>query len=599
MADDESLRALVVEDDAEARENVCDILALDGHAPEVATSLHDAFGERDLGAVDVIILDRRLGDGYADDWLDRVRRDAPHASLIIITGYEDVSGAVTAIRRGASDYILKPIDPELLRNRLARTAESRRLAREKSEVEAALRCERDLAENIIETSPVIILVLDLEGRIIRFNAYTEQLTGIRLEEVRGEAWIDCFLPERERDRIRTILEQSRTGADTSGTANPIRTRDGAERRIVWSNRRLTDERGEPHGILAIGHDVTELDRARTQEAQLAAIVRDSSDAILSTAPDGTITSWNEAAERTYGYPAAEAVGQPVAMLVPAERLAEWRRLRDRVAAGERVGHVETIRVRKDGTRIPVSMALSPIREAQGEIGAISAIGRDLSERRALEKQILEASTEEQRRIGQDLHDGLGQDLTGIKYLLSSLRHRLENRDAPETEAARTCEHQLEEAIRHARALVRGLRPLHLEEGRIRDALDELADHIRQTHGTECVIRGNKQQLDDPRAAVQLFYIAREAAHNALRHGNASRLEIVLHEEAGELELAVTDDGAGLPAEAQRARGSGLSIMTYRANLIGATFDAAARPEGGTRVRCRLRAPAPASAEAGA
>jgi PAS domain S-box-containing protein len=145
---------------------------------------------------------------------------------------------------------------------------------ELKEAQESIRRERDFVENLVETAQDIVLLLDPEGRIVRFNSYLEKLSGWSLAEVEGQPWIETFLPEAEQQRIREVFDKTAGGDETSGTVNAIVTRDGRELRIRWSNTTVWDEAGEPAAILAIGHDVTELSEAQArlvQSERLAAI----------------------------------------------------------------------------------------------------------------------------------------------------------------------------------------------------------------------------------------------------------------------------------------------------------------------------------------
>ncbi|MFQ5845823.1 MAG: PAS domain-containing protein, partial [Planctomycetota bacterium] len=118
-----------------------------------------------------------------------------------------------------------------------------------------LQRERDFAESLIEKAQAIVLVLDPAGRIVRFNPYMEQLCGYRLDEVRAQDWFSTFLPERHASRIHDVFHRTLERIDTTGAVSPIRTRDGGEREIRWSNKTLKDAQGKVTGVLAIGHDV--------------------------------------------------------------------------------------------------------------------------------------------------------------------------------------------------------------------------------------------------------------------------------------------------------------------------------------------------------
>ncbi len=140
--------------------------------------------------------------------------------------------------------------------------------------EAKLRQERDFAESLVETAHAVVLVLDPQGRIVRFNRFLEQLSGYRIKDVQGQDWFETFLPSRDRNRLRKVFITSMSGEGVSGFVNPIVTADGEEREISWWDRRLRDSQGRVIGILAIGHDVTDLRQAQervVQSERLAAI----------------------------------------------------------------------------------------------------------------------------------------------------------------------------------------------------------------------------------------------------------------------------------------------------------------------------------------
>ncbi len=261
------LRVLIVEDDEDARESLRDILSLDDHQVEAVATAGAALGNRKFAQSDVIVLDRQLPDGLAEELLPQFKQLAPHSELIVITGYADLEGTIKALREGAADYIVKPINPDALRASLVRIAERRR-------IEGELQKERRFAEEVLETAEAIILVLDLQGRILRFNPYLTQLTGYTLEEVRHQNWFDRFIPGRDITRVRGVFGRTVQQLQTRGVVNSIRTKSGRLRSIRWSNTTLKDEHGEPAAILSVGLDVTHVMHAQDQLLQserLAAI----------------------------------------------------------------------------------------------------------------------------------------------------------------------------------------------------------------------------------------------------------------------------------------------------------------------------------------
>ncbi|MDD4890356.1 MAG: response regulator [Phycisphaerae bacterium] len=225
----------------------------------------------------------------------------------------------------------------------------------------------------------------------------------------------------------------------------------------------------------------------------------------------------------------------------------------------------------------------------------AAIDRELREaverreRRRLEKEILEVTSTEQRRIGVDLHDALGQDLTGIAFLSKLLYEKLASRAAPEAHDAADVGRRVNEAIRQVRALARGLCPVEPSQDGLMNALTSLAGSIEDVYGISCRFSCDQPiRLADNALATHLFQIAREAVGNAINHGKAKNVEIALSDADGRLTLRINDDGSGLPAALPRNRGMGLHAMNYRARMIGGVLAMETRPSGGTAISCSVR-----------
>ena len=261
------LDILLVEDDADTRANLCDILELDGYHVGVAGSAQEARDVNDWHQFRVIILDRRLPDATAEDLLPEIRERAPHTDVIVVTGYGDMESSVVALQHGAADYIIKPVNPDVLRKSVERILERRH-------IEHALHQEHELSDRMLNTVDAAVVMLSLDGRIVRTNRYLQEISGWSLEEASDKDWFETFLPERDRDRIRKAFRRTAAGIETSGTVNPILTKDGTERQLRWSNTTLKDEHGDVTGVLAVGIDVTELleaQEASLQAARLAGI----------------------------------------------------------------------------------------------------------------------------------------------------------------------------------------------------------------------------------------------------------------------------------------------------------------------------------------
>jgi len=227
----------------------------------------------------------------------------------------------------------------------------------------------------------------------------------------------------------------------------------------------------------------------------------------------------------------------------------------------------------------------------------AALTQEMQERRRLEKELLEASEREQRRIGHDLHDGLCQHLTGTALAGQVLGQRLTEKFLPEASSANRIVELVEEAIDLTRILARGLHPAEMQADRFADNFQELAASTSERFKILCKFECPQTiLLHDASTITHLYRITQEAISNAVRHGKARHINIGLDSADDETVLTVTDDGTGLRKNGRSSNGMGLRIMAYRASMIGATFEIEPLPDHGTRVTCTLPAAAATSTE---
>jgi signal transduction histidine kinase len=211
----------------------------------------------------------------------------------------------------------------------------------------------------------------------------------------------------------------------------------------------------------------------------------------------------------------------------------------------------------------------------------------------LEQQIVDISEAEQRRIGQDLHDGVCQVLAALSCAATSLRTELEKREL-KTEASSAGElaRLLQNAVVETRDLARSLVPAHVSDVGLAVALEALTQSVSRMHRVNCAFRlhGNDPH-ENGQVATHLYRIAQEAINNALNHGRAKNISLSLGGSNGHIDLAVTDDGVGIPLD-PRAGGMGLAVMGYRARLSGGELTVNRMPGGGTKVSCTVAAERP-------
>lgn len=233
-------------------------------------------------------------------------------------------------------------------------------------------------------------------------------------------------------------------------------------------------------------------------------------------------------------------------------------------------------------------------ESDQPVGII-AIGRDVSEqkraeqlRKELEKRVIDAATDEQRRIGQDIHDGIGQELTGLRYMAQTHAESLARQSSPDAKTAERMTVWLATVQEQLRAIIRQLVPVEVDQLGLVAALRGLAKQTQESHDLACEFQCPQPvTVADAALATHLYRIVQEAVMNAVRHAQAAHIRIELIEDDATLRLQVTDDGVGIRSTAEKSSGIGLRSMAYRAGLIGATLAVAAGKQGGTQVACTV------------
>lgn len=441
-----------------------------------------------------------------------------------------------------------------------------------------------LGEGVLITSDD----LDWPGpKILFVNEAMCRITGYSADELIGNT--PRMLQGRGTDGDARERMRSDLAADRPCRVELVNYRkDGAPYDAELVITPLFDAAGRRTNFVAIHRDVTQRKQAERGIARLAAIVESSSDAIIGKRLDGVIESWNDAAEGIYGYTRDEAVGRPITILAPPDRLDEMTDILARIKRGVRVDHLETVRRCKDGRPIDVSLTVSPIKDDGGRIVGASAIARDISDVKQLQKQVLEIAAEESRRIGLELHDNLQQQLTGLGLLAQGLAEALAADSAKQAQMATRLADGLRESARDLHLLARGLVPVDVDVEGLRAALAVLAARVREQYGIQCDFHySGTIDLADNFVATHLYRIAQEAVTNAVKHGRSGRIEISLTESEGNVALKVLDDGVGMNDKRQSGPGMGLRIMQYRAGMIGASLDIHPRRERGTQVTCTV------------
>jgi PAS domain S-box-containing protein len=466
MAEPKSQRTiLIVDDDLGLLRLLSKALSRTGYKTATASSGKAAIEWLDSKRADLALLDLKLPDMEGQELITRIQNCKHPAPFIIITGQGDERVAVEMMKSGAMDYIVK--DAEFLN--VVPTDVDRALKQIESEkklllAEEALRKEHAFSAAILDTSGAMMVVLDREGRIIRFNRACEQTTGYTCEEVKGKFIWDMFVPSEELSSVKAVFKKLYSGKFPIKSENHWINKSGESRLIAWSRTALLNDSGAVEYVIGSGIDITE--------------------------------------------------------------------------------------------------------------------------RKRLEHEVIEISGREQRRIGQDLHDGICQHLAGTELMSQVLERNLSRQHRAEARQAAQIAAHVREAISQTRMLARGLSPVELESNGLMSALQELASNTSKLFGVPCHFRCETPVLiQDNNAATHLYRVAQEAINNALKHGKAGSISISLSVADANATLAIEDDGVGFPRKPVENRGMGLRIMNYRAGMIGASLDVRRAGTTGTIVVC--------------
>lgn len=357
--------------------------------------------------------------------------------------------------------------------------------------------------SIIESSDDAIISKDLNGTIVSWNKGAERLFGYTAAEAIGKP-VTMLIPDDHLDEEPQIIHRIRRGERIQHYETVRQRKDGSRVDISLSVSPVKDTEDRVIGAAKIARDIS-MQRAVEQKLQqLASIVEYSEDAIISKDLNGTIVSWNKGAARLFGYSSAEALGKHITMLFPADHLDEEPHIIERIRSGERIEHYETVRLRKDGSRVDISLSVSPVKDAVGRIIGASKIARDITERKRAEAE--------------------------RALLMAELSHRVKNTLATVVSIA----HQSfakspspAEALRSFDGRIRGLAQTHsrLAEGSWSGVsletlvLDEIMPY-RHEDGSNVRLAGPKVQLN-AKCAVSLGMAFHELTTNAAKHGALS------------------------------------------------------------------------------
>jgi PAS domain S-box-containing protein len=575
------LRILVAEDDGMVAEAICDRLTDAGYEVVARPDNAAAAVEAALSLrPDLILMDVRLKgpmDGIRASELINEKMRVP---VVYLTGDSDQQTLRRARAASAYGYVLKPFH---IRNLIVAI----QVAVDRFQMEQRLEDSQLTYATILGSIADGVIAVDTQGCIRFMNGVAERLTGWSSRDAQQKHWrevlniIDSSDDRGAVDLIGRVL--SSQAALSLGNDAFVISRGGMRVPVDCGMACVVDNLGRVVGASITLRDVTSVRKAeadlKSLAQQLRAVIDTAVDGVVMLDAAGNILMLNPACERLFGYASGGMTGINIDVVMPSVFSTAQSHPPRLVAARAAICR------RRDGSTF----------HAEISVGAAAfpgpplfvAVIHDVSERRSLEAALLDVVGHEQRRFATDLHDGIGQELTGLSLLLSALTSNARaaaSPHAPDLEQA--CE-VVQHALQSCQTIARGLSPIGRTEGGLVGALRDLVARLKNPTGPSLDIAVSEVARLGLSAAASdhLYRIAQEALANALKHSHANSIKVTLDIERERVRLEICDDGWGVKDADHSAPGLGLRTMQYRASMIGARLNITPFRPNGTRVIC--------------
>jgi PAS domain S-box-containing protein len=465
-------------------------------------------------------------------------------------------------------------------------------ALQRIEVTEALREAEANYRGIFENATEGIFQSTSDGRLLSANPALANMFGYETAaelilngaDIGGKAYVR---PER-RAELKELLE---TNGMVKGFEAECFRKDRTKFWISVNGHVIRDAGGRILYHEGTAQDVTERKRAE-------AVLKESEEkfrTLFESAPigmalhdaRGKYLQTNQAYQRMLGYTDEELRQLSVRRITHPEDVLEGQQFFEQFREGKREQYQREKRyVHKDGNLVWAHASASAIRDSKGELIYIISMVEDITERKQLEQEVVETSANERRRVGHELHDGLGQYLAGIAFKAKALEQSLVAESLPHGAEAKELAALVSNAISQTRSLARGLDPIEVETIGLQAALENLAVETQRFFNISCrFLSADNFAEVDPQVSLALYRVVQEAIHNGITHGDARRIEIDLEVDGSDLSLRVQDDGTGFQPDERREGGIGLRVMQYRARSIGGNLRIISKPQLGTEVHC--------------
>ena len=599
-------RILLVDDDARVRRVISTMLSR--HSGwEICGEAGDGQQSVELARAtnpDVVLMDVSMPGMNGLDATRILRRERPRVEVILVSQNDPKIISHQAAEVGARAFCSKS---DLARNLvpiIERTLEDRHSKRTDTAFQVFERGPNAQASNllaaIVDSSDDIIISKNLDGIITSWNNTARRVFGYSSEEAIG-AHITLIIPKDRLPEEDTIISRVRRGERIEHFDTVRQRKDGTLIDISLTISPVRDSSGRIVGASKVAREITDRKRAERSTALLAAIVDSSDDAIVSKTLDGIITSWNKSAERIFGYLPEEAVGKHITLIIPRDRWNEESSIIARICRGDRVDHFQTLRRRKDGSLVDVSLTISPVKDSAGNIIGASKVARDITaqvraaealrsreeefrrlsqsldhqvrsrtrELQELSWQLMRLRDEERRHVARELHDCAGQSLAVLAIEVDQLLQRASTSPelAADIEQIRETVRQLHSDIRTTSYL---LHPPLLDESGLQAAISWYAGGITERTALHIDVEISDDLGRLPRDLELVFFrFIQEALTNIHRHASATKASIIMSRSQAHVTAEVRDNGSGMSAERLRqvsSGGSGLGIRGMRERI---------------------------------
>ncbi|HKW28755.1 MAG TPA: PAS domain S-box protein [Verrucomicrobiae bacterium] len=316
------------------------------------------------------------------------------------------------------------------------------------------------------------------------------------------------------------------------------------------------------------------------------LFENANDMVFTNDLGGRITSINKAGERLLQRPREAILGKNMVEFLAEEQREPARQWFEQVIQGAELAPAEWEFMSASGQRLRLELSARLVSQA-GQNAEVESMARNITERKRLEREILEISNREQRRIGHDLHDGVCQQLAAIAYRMDIMADQLQEKGLAESSEVEKIGGLVNETITQTRRVARGLFPVRLEENGLVSAIEEFAANAESLFNIQCQFSCDKLFLGvENSVSLHLYYIIQEAVLNAVKHGKATRIQISITHDLDHFVLAIRDNGTGFQSPGS-STGMGIRIMRYRSSVIGSTLDLKSTPGQGTQITCAI------------